>query len=405
MVITLVIDQYVGNDGKATNGTTMTCLRFAEKFREHGHTVKIITGTENDDENVCVMPTVKVPILQKIIEAQGMCFAKMDEKKAREALKGTDVVHFLMPFGLQKNVKKIADEMDLPTTAAFHVQPENMTYSVGLGKIAPVNKIIYLYFKNSFFHKFNHIHCPSNMIKNQLVKNHYKGNLHVISNGVEEGFKKMDVERPEKYKNKIVLLKIGRLSKEKRQDLIIKAIAKSKYKDKIVFVDLGRGPWKDGLLKMAAKYGVNVDFTTAPREEVVKVINYSDLYVHASDIEIEAIGCIEAFTCGLPPIISDSKLSATNQFALSEHNLFKHGNYNDLTKKIDFMIEHPEIKADLSKKYIEYAKQYQLDHCVRELEKVFQMAIDEKKAEIEERKKYEGLTPKVKKLKKEQGSK
>ena len=382
MRITLVIDQYVGNDGKVNNGTTMTALRLAHKLKEHGHIVKVVTATPNDDENIYVVPKVTIPFFQWIMDAQGMIFAKADKKKIEKAFEGSDVIHFLMPFKLQKKGKEIADKMGIATTAAFHVQPENITYTIGLGRIKPVNKLLYRIFRNGFFNKFNHIHCPSNMIKNELIKNKYKGNLHVISNGIEEGFERRKVEKPEKYKDKIVVLMIGRYSKEKRQDLIIKAIANSKYKDKMVLLLCGRGPWQRGLEKLAKKYNVEVDFKFCKKEELVDVINYSDIYVHASDIEIEAISCMEAFSCGLPPIISDSKLSATNQFALSEHNLFKKGNWKDLTKKIEFFIENPDVKKELSDKYIEYAKQFELDYCVRELEKVFELAIKEKKEEL-----------------------
>lgn len=382
MRITLVIDQYVGNDGKVNNGTTMTALRLAHKLKEHGHIVKVVTATPNDDENIYVVPKVTIPFFQWIMDAQGMIFAKADKKKIEKAFEGSDVIHFLMPFKLQKKGKEIADKMGIATTAAFHVQPENITYTIGLGRIKPVNKLLYRIFRNGFFNKFNHIHCPSNMIKNELIKNKYKGNLHVISNGIEEGFERRKVEKPEKYKDKIVVLMIGRYSKEKRQDLIIKAIANSKYKDKMVLLLCGRGPWQKGLEKLAKKYNVEVDFKFCKKEELVDVINYSDIYVHASDIEIEAISCMEAFSCGLPPIISDSKLSATNQFALSEHNLFKKGNWKDLTKKIEFFIENPDVKKELSDKYIEYAKQFELDYCVRELEKVFELAIKEKKEEL-----------------------
>ncbi len=386
MVITLVIDQYVGNDGKVSNGTTMTALRFAEKLKEHGHTVKIITCTENDDENIFVVPKVKIPVFQKLIESQGFCWAKADREILRKSFEGSDVIHFLMPFRLQKKGKDIADEMGIASTAAFHVQPENITYTVGIGKVGFINKLIYKGFRDNFFNKFGHIHCPSEMIKRQLVKNKYKSKLHVISNGVDEVFKKVKVEKPEEYKDKHVLLMIGRYSREKRQDLIIKAVANSKYKDKIVVVLAGKGPRKAGLEKLAKKHGVEVKYVFLQRPELIKLINYADLYVHASDIEIEAIACMEAFSCGLPPIISDSKLSATSQFALSEHNLFKKANYKDLTKKLEFMIEHPEIKKELSKKYLEYSKQFRLDNCVRELEKVFETAVEENKVALEKAK-------------------
>jgi hypothetical protein len=58
-------------------------------------------------------------------------------------------------------------------------------------------------------------------------------------------------------------------------------------------------------------------------KELVKMINMSDLYVHTSEVEIEAISCLEALSCGIVPVINDSSKSATRTFALSEKNLFQ----------------------------------------------------------------------------------
>ncbi len=88
---------------------------------------------------------------------------------------------------------------------------------------------------------------------------------------------------------------------------------------------------------------------------------------------------MEAFTCGLVPIISDSKISATNQFALDEHNLFSHGNADSLREKIEYYMEHEQEKEKRSQEYIAYAKQYSIDHCVHQLEDVFKLAIAEQK--------------------------
>ena len=88
------------------------------------------------------------------------------------------------------------------------------------------------------------------MMKNLLVKNKYRGNIYPISNGVCEGFCKRAVERPEKYRGKYVILMIGRYSKEKRQDLIIKAIGSSKYNDRIQLVLAGKGPTRERLRKL-----------------------------------------------------------------------------------------------------------------------------------------------------------
>lgn len=58
------------------------------------------------------------------------------------------------------------------------------------------------------------------------------------------------------------------------------------------------------------------------KQELCDLIACCDLYVHAADAEIEAISCIEAFSTGLVPVISDSPKSATHQFALDERSRF-----------------------------------------------------------------------------------
>lgn len=376
MVITFVMDQY----GEVNNGTTVTAMRFAELLKLKGHTVKIITASKSNEEGVYVLPEYKIPIFNGIVQKQGMRFADPDSDIIREAIAGSDVVHMLMPFMVQNATFKIAEDMRIATTAAFHVQPENFTYSVGFGKVKIANKLLYTFFRKKFYNKFNHIHCPSQMMKDLLLENKYLGNIHAISNGVVESFGKRDVAKPDELKDKYVILMIGRYSKEKRQDLIIKAIGNSKYNDKIQLILAGKGPTKESLIKLSQKHLKNpAQFVFLPKSELIDLINYSDLYVHSSDAESEAISCIEAIMCGLVPVISDSPICATKQFAISPHSLFNHGDYKNLQEKIEWMIEHPQEKAELSVKYMEYAKNFTIDKCVDALVGVFEDAIKENK--------------------------
>lgn len=385
MIITLVMDQY----GQVNNGTTVTTMRFAEVLRQHGHEVRIVAYNpkgkdNNDDPYFYGVDCYKIPVFDGLVRSQGMIFAKPDDEVLMKAIKGSDVVHLLLPFPIQRRARLIAKELGVATTAAFHCQPENITYTCFVGKVKKINDILYNQFRKGFYQYINHIHCPSVMIRDQLVKHKYKANLHVISNGVAPTFVPMEVEKPEELNDKYVILMVGRLSREKRQDLLIKAIGTSKYNKNIQLILCGKGPWKKHLQKLSKKYLANpVKFEFLPQPELLKVINYSDLYVHASDAEIEAISCMEAFTCGLVPVISNSELTATKQFAQDPHCLFEAGNYNSLREQIEYFYEHPEEKEALSKKYIEYAKQYALDYCVTALEKVFEQEIKEN----EERKK------------------
>lgn len=372
MIITFVMDQY----GDGNNGTTMTAMRFAHYMRLHGHEVRVLCGKNSNEENIFSTGIHKIPVVYQICASQGMVFAKADKKIIESAIDGADVVHFLLPFRLSKVTKKMCDKRNIPTTAAFHVQPENISYTIGFGKSKGVNNYIYKYFKK-FFDEFSHIHCPSNMIANQLKMHDYKASLHVISNGVVPAFKNIKVEKPKDLQDKFVILMIGRYSKEKRQDLIIKAVEQLSFEKDVQLIFAGKGPWEKELRHMSKHLTNSPIFGFYNQEELIDVINYSDLYIHASDAEIEAISCIEAFTCGLVPVISDSKLSATNQFALSQKNLFKAGDETSLAEKITYWYNNLEEKNQCSKDYIEYAKQYAIEECVYALEDVFNKAIEE----------------------------
>lgn len=94
---------------------------------------------------------------------------------------------------------------------------------------------------------------------------------------------------------------IGRLSIEKRQDVLIRAVAKSKYKDRILLMLAGQGPRKEKLLRLAKKERIDMTVDFYSKKDLLDLIAISDLYVHAADMEIEAMSCMEAFSAGLVP--------------------------------------------------------------------------------------------------------
>ena len=375
MKIVLVIDYF----GNTTNGTTMTARHLYKELEKRGHQVSVLTGEGNGWDNVYETGAIYFPFFMHIFRQNGFFLGKAKKKIIKQALDGADLVHFLADFHLERVAKRYCDKHNIKTFSAFHIQPENATYQIHMARFKFVNWLIYHVYRKIFFDKFEHIHCPSQMIANQLRDHHYKAKLHVISNGIGNRFHPVESEKPIEYKDKFVICMVGRITHEKRQDLVVKAIPYSKYKDNIQLMLLGRGTWTKKITKMCKKKLSNpayIGFVT--HEELVKILNYADLYVHASDIEIEAISCMEAFACGIVPVISDSPLSATSQFAITYYNKFKHGNYKDLAKKIDYWYEHEAEKKELASKYAEYSRQYNLEDCVAKLINLFEDYVDGK---------------------------
>ena len=366
MVIAIVNDLI---DNK-TNGSVITAIRFAEGLKARGHEVRMV-AIGADGPNDYNAKERYVPLVTEVSAKNQVKFGKFDREGIKKVFEGVDLVHFIFPFKFEKQCKMLADEMGIPTTAAFHVQPENISYNAHLNWFRPFNSIIYAYFRERYYRYFNRIHCPSAFIAGQLAEHGYKQELYVISNGYDPAF----VPAATGHRNdKFEIVMTGRLAPEKNQQVIIKAIAQSKYKDNIHLTLLGNGPKKKALEKLAKKLNVDITFNFLKKEDLIAKLQSSDLYVHAATVEIEAIAALEAIACGLVPVIADSKKSATPQFALDERSLFEDNNEYSLARKIDYWYERDEERLRMGKVYAESAKKYSLE---KSLEKAERMFIDE----------------------------
>ena len=357
MKILIVIDQF----NNSNNGTTISARRFAKGLQDAGNEVYVVsTGDKRDEYKFNVKELPLLPGISHIIKSQGMSFAIPNTEVLEKAISSVDVVHFYMPFWLSKSGLKICEKLKVPHTTAFHVQPENITYTIGLGTNTKVNDMIYTHYRDSFFNRFTHIHCPSEFIANELKNHGYTAKLHVISNGVDEDFKYYPKEKLPEFKDKIVIAMIGRYSNEKRQDVLIDAIFKSKYLDKIQLVLAGKGPKEAKYKKLGEKLPIKPIMKFYDKDNLIKLLKSTDLYVHSADAEIEAISCIEAFACGNVPIIANSPNSATKQFALTNESLFEAGNSDDLANKIDFWLDNINYRKEMEIEYAKSAENYRL---------------------------------------------
>ena len=378
MRILFVIDVF----NTHSNGTSISAQRFAEELRKRGHDVRILTVGE-DSDTIFGLKELYFPFFMKVIHKHGFMYAKCEEKTIREAVEWAEIVHFFFPFFLTNRTKKVVDEMGKPSTAAFHVQPQNITSSLMMGKVTWINNLIYRIFRNKTYNHFGHVHVPSQFMGDELKKRNYTAKIHAISNGIQDDFKWMKQPRDPQFEGKILIMMVGRLTKEKRQDILINAMEHSKYGDRIQLVFAGTGPTDKMLYRLGKKLKNPPIFGYYSKEELKDKLSQCDLYVHASDMESEAISCIEAFATGLVPVISDSELSATKQFALDERSLFRAGDPEDLARAIDYWLDNPEEKARMEKVYAESAKNYDIEHSVTLFEEMLQEAIEDHKKQFE----------------------
>ena len=119
-----------------------------------GHQIRVITCGDPSESGIdpatgfemFYLPELKVPIASRLAHKQNTLFAKPVRSVLEKAISGSDVVHICQPWPLGNAAQRIAGKMNIPVMAAFHIQPENITYNIGLKRFPLLAHLIYFLF-------------------------------------------------------------------------------------------------------------------------------------------------------------------------------------------------------------------------------------------------------------------
>ena len=359
--------------GEENNGTTIAAMNLIRSLKQKGHEVRVVCPDEDKagEPGYYVVPKLNAGPFNHYLEKNGVRVARMEQDKLEAALEGVDIIHVLLPFVLGKAAAQYAVEHDLPLTASFHCQAENITSHAFMKNFTPLNNETYRIFYKRLYQYVDIIHYPTQFICNTFEEVVGPTEHRVISNGVNKAFRKKTVSRPPEFAGNYTVLFTGRFSPEKSHGVLLEAVARSKHRDEIQLVLAGSGPKRDEIYNLALKKGlIPPVMNFYSRDELIDVINCADLYVHPAEIEIEAISCLEAIACGRVPLIADSPRSATRFFALTDANLFHFNDPDDLAAKMDWWLEHPAEREKCSAEYLDYARRFDFDVCMDEMEQM-----------------------------------
>ena len=379
MNITIVCDVL----GEPNNGTSVAAYNLINHLKSQGHIVTVVCcdADKKGESGFSIVPTMNLgPIINAALARNEVVPARADKTILEEAIRGADVVHLLMPFPLSWKAVKICEQYNVPMTASFHVQAENFTCHIGMMKSGIATKEVYKYFYRKVYDHCTLTHYPTEFIKEDFESNiRKKVPSRVISNGVSESFfEPAPIEainkQKAKHKDKFTIVVVGRYSSEKAQQVLIKAIAKSKYKDKIHLILAGEGPKRHSYKRLAKKYGVDCEMRFIEHEELKEVLNAADLYVHTAYVELESIACLEAIVTGLVPIICNSKRSAARFFAQDDRCLYRKWDAEDLKNKIEYFMDNPDELEICRKKYKKQANVSRRGDCMNKMEQMLQDA-------------------------------
>ena len=149
---------FVLNSFYATgNGLSASARRTVNALKEAGEEVRVLSGPNHDPNGPQPDYALKeffFPIVQPLITTNGYQFASTDTRIVEEAVRWADVIHMEEPFVLEIRTAKIARRLGKPITGTYHLHPENIFFSLGMGNWKLPNQIMLNLWKNLCFNKW-----------------------------------------------------------------------------------------------------------------------------------------------------------------------------------------------------------------------------------------------------------
>ena len=215
-----------------------------------------------------------------------------------------------------------------------------------------INKKLY----NNLYERFDKIFAVSNECKKKLdeiipaVRNKSEVLFNIVSEDLINEMSESYVDFDDNYKG-IKIITVGRLSKEKGQDLAIKALAKLK-KDRydVKWYCIGEGNSRREFEQLIKEYNLENNFLLlGSTSNPYPYIKNADIYVQTSRHEGYCLTLAEAKVLN-KPIVTTNFIGAYEQIKNNENGFIVSCNENDLADAIRKLIDEKEICSKFSNK-------------------------------------------------------
>ncbi|HOK00545.1 MAG TPA: glycosyltransferase [Candidatus Pacearchaeota archaeon] len=306
-----------------------------------------------------------------------------------------DIIHSHSPFSMGFLGKYISNRKKIPFVYTHHTEyPE-------YAKIYLKEKILLPYIARAlsvwFSNMSDAVIAPSFKIQKSLLENGVKKPIYLLPTGVNINiFKKSEEKTKLKKELKIpldkkVLLFVGRISKEKNIDFLIKVfqeIQNSPFKEKIIFLIIGDGSYFKNLKELIKKSKIEKPTIITgfiPHKEIDKYYKVSDIFVFPSLTETQGIVILEAMASGLPVVAL--KDDAFKNIVINNKNGFlidykKEDAEKDFTQKIIKLLNNNNLFEELSKNATKTAHKYSDKNQTEKLVEIYKELILKNKVNL-----------------------
>ncbi len=298
------------------SGVTISVATLSKELTKLGHDVIIITNGHDlatYSENIIRFEGTRLP-MKGLREFR---IGKVTKGKVNKiGSLNLDIIHCHTEFTMGRLGRKAAKRFNIPVVHTYHTMYEDYIHFITKVFKSPL-VILSKWYSKSFADSADEVIFPTMKVKKAFDGYGYEKASHIIPTGIYlEKFRKTNYK--EEYfndfrkklginENDFVLLFLGRMSREKSVDALLKEFKKVAIdRDNVKLLLVGGGPDLNYFKDLANELGVGdklICTGMVPPFEVGSYYQVSDLFVNFSITETQGLTYIEALASGVPLLV------------------------------------------------------------------------------------------------------
>ncbi len=271
----------------------------------------------------------------------------------------------------------------IPTVQTFVTMVNEVAYQYSPIKLPPrfLNWLVRIYLRQEL-RRPNALIVPTPPIERELLAMGVKPKrMEVIPVGVDiDRFKRNDrgeeIKRRHGLEGKKVLITVGRMSFEKKVDLLISTM--KRFDDDVALLVCGKGPMDKEWRQLAVDEGVSDRVVFAgfvPDDELISYYSCADIFITASKFETQGLTTLEAMACEIPALCANGR-AFTDVIKEGYNGYLFETTEDDCERVIRLGLEHIE---ELRKGARETAELYSIQSTAESLDRLYKEIVKEKK--------------------------
>jgi len=393
MRILFATDQYFPTLG----GISTVTYRLAKALTNLGHAVGIIAPStswkykEETEEGFTIFRMRSLPLFKTKNLRYAPTFLYAHKIKKIIKTFAPDIIHLETPNDIATITAQIAKKLAIPIIGTCHIMPENISGALPFlpSRIGRVVGNLYMGQVIKIFNKIDFVTAPTQTGIAILKAYSITTPSQAISNGIdlaefrEPSLKKKEAARENlKLPKAPLILYIGRLDKEKRVNILIKALALLPKSMPFHALIAGTGNEAVRLQELIRKTHLKKKVTfigLVPKEELPALYGIASIFVMPSTAELQSLVTMEAMALKLP--IVGAKAGALPYLIKENKNgfLFEPDNSADLAKKLMTLLENKELRNKMGEESFRIIQEHDINVVTKTLETLYARLIAEKK--------------------------